>query len=232
LINTNLLNYSKNNGVKKFFFSSSACIYPAYKQNDYNKPLLKEEDAYPAEADDGYVWEKLFSERMCRHFLEDFKLKTYVARYHNVYGPHGTWDGGREKAPAALSRKFVEAKFKKTNQIEIWGDGNQLRSFMYIDDCIEGTMKLFNSDYHAPINIGSDEVVSINEMCNILELISNTKPKRVYKLDSPQGVKSRCSENTLILKTLKWKPSIKLKNGLSKTYSWIENQYNNAIKNF
>ena len=230
LINTNLLNYSKNNKVKKFFFSSSACIYPAYKQKDYNNPFLKEEDAYPADSEDGYGWEKLFSERMCRHFLEDFNLKTYVARYHNVYGPYGTWDGGREKAPAALCRKFVEAKFNKTNEIEIWGDGNQLRSFMYIDDCIYGTLKLFNSDYHSPINIGSDEFVSINKMCDILEIISDTKPKRFYKLDAPQGVKSRCSENSLILKTLNWKPSIKLVDGLSKTYLWIENEYKNRIK--
>lgn len=225
LINTNLLNNSLKRGVKKFFFSSSACVYAANKQKDLANPFLKEEDAYPADPEDGYGWEKLFSERMCRHFREDYNLDTYIARFHNVYGPNGTWNGGREKAPAALCRKFIEAKYKKNKSIEIWGDGNQLRSFMYVDDCVEGSMKLMNSNFFDPINIGSAELVSINQMCDILEKISKISPKRNYILDAPKGVRARCSDNTLIRKKFNWEPNTTLFDGLSKTYKWIENQY-------
>ena len=225
LINTNLLNNSLKRGVKKFFFSSSACVYAANKQKDLANPFLKEEDAYPADPEDGYGWEKLFSERMCRHFREDYNLDTYIARFHNVYGPNGTWNGGREKAPAALCRKFIEAKYKKNKSIEIWGDGNQLRSFMYVDDCVEGSMKLMNSNFFDPINIGSAELVSINQMCDILEKISRISPKRNYILDAPKGVRARCSDNTLIRKKFNWEPNTTLFDGLSKTYQWIEKQY-------
>ena len=180
LINTNLLNSAVKNNVKKFFFSSSACVYASQMQSNFVDPRLRESDAYPADPEDGYGWEKLFSERMCRHFKEDFNLDVRIARYHNVYGPYGTWEGGREKAPAALTRKFIDAKFKKLDTIEIWGDGNQLRSFMYIDDCIYGTNLLFNSSFSEPLNIGASTFVSINELVDILEKITQIKLRRKY----------------------------------------------------
>jgi nucleoside-diphosphate-sugar epimerase len=225
LINTNLLNSAVINKVKKFFFSSSACVYASNKQTNFIEPWLKESDAYPADPEDGYGWEKLFSERMCRHFQEDFNIDVRIARYHNVYGPYGTWEGGREKAPAALARKFVEAKFKKLESIEIWGDGNQLRSFMYIDDCIYGTNLLFKSNFSEPLNIGASTFVSINELVDILEKITKLKLKRKYLLNYPKGVPARSSNNDLIKKKFNWEPSVKLIKGISKLYSWIEKEY-------
>jgi GDP-D-mannose 3',5'-epimerase len=225
LINTNLLNSAVKNKVKKFFFSSSACVYASNKQANFIQPWLKESDAYPADPEDGYGWEKLFSERMCRHFQEDFNIDVRIARYHNVYGSYGTWEGGREKAPAALARKFAEAKFKRLESIEIWGDGNQLRSFMHIDDCIYGTNLLFNSDFSEPLNIGASTFVSINELVDIFEKITGLKLKRKYLLNSPKGVPARSSNNDLIKKKFNWEPSVKLIEGMSKLYSWIEKEY-------
>ena len=224
LINTNLLRACLVNKVKKYFFSSSACVYNGAKQTSTFIPGLKESDAYPAQPEDGYGWEKLFSERMCRHFTEDFSLQTRVIRYHNVYGPLGTYDGGREKAPAALSRKIAMAKFNNEKQIDVWGDGEQTRSFMYIDDCLEGTKKIFNSDLKDPYNLGSDEQVSINQLIDMIEKIADFKVKRKYLLDKPKGVRGRSSDNSKINVDLGWSPSIKLIDGLSKTYSWIEDQ--------
>lgn len=221
LINTHLLLAAKENNVKRFFFSSSACVYAAEKQVSTKITPLIETDAYPAMPEDGYGWEKLFSERMCRHFTEDFSILTRVARYHNVYGPHGTYDGGREKAPAAICRKVIQAKLDGNNEIEIWGDGEQTRSFMYIDDCIDGTLKIMNSNIDIPINLGSAELVSINQLVDIVEKIAGLKLKRRYKLDAPQGVRGRNSDNTLIQKLLNWEPTISLQNGLEKTYRWI-----------
>ena len=222
LINTTLLIASKENKIEKYFFSSSACAYNKSKQEDIFIEGLKEEDAYPADPEDGYGWEKLFSERMCRHFQEDFGIQVRIARYHNIYGPYGTFDGGREKAPAALCRKVIQSKINKENSINVWGDGKQTRSFLYIDDCVEGTLKLFESDYSEPVNIGSDEQVSINQMIDIIEEISDTqKLKREYQLDKPKGVRGRSSNNDLVKKVLNWSYQIKLKDGLKKTYDWI-----------
>ena len=224
LINTNILRACLVNNVKKYFYSSSACVYNAQKQKKVFVDGLKEEDAYPAEPEDGYGWEKLFSERMCRHFTEDFGLETRVVRYHNVYGPVGTYDGGREKAPAAICRKIAEAKINNKKEIEVWGDGEQTRSFMYISDCIEGTKKIFNSNLIEPYNVGSDEQVSINQMIDMIEEIADYKVSRKYLLDKPKGVRGRSSDNTKIIKDLSWSPSINLKQGLEKTYTWIVDQ--------
>ena len=222
LINTHMLMAAKKHGIERFFYSSSACVYAAGKQRDPNLTALKEEDAYPAEAEDGYGWEKLFSERMCRHFTEDFGLLTRVARFHNVYGPEGTYEGGREKAPAAICRKVIEAKLSGKHEIEIWGDGHQTRSFMYIDDCVLGIQKILHSaNVTMPINLGSSELVSINQLADLAEEIAGIKCKRNYKLDAPKGVNGRNSDNTLIQKLLGWEPSISLKAGLEKTYHWI-----------
>ena len=211
-------------GVERFFFASSACVYAADKQTSADVVALKEEDAYPAMAEDGYGWEKLFSERMCRHFSEDFGLPTMVGRYHNVYGPNGTYDGGREKAPAAICRKVIEAKLNGKNEIVIWGDGHQTRSFMYIDDCIKGTLLMMNNAVPGPLNIGSNELVSINELVDIVEDIAGVKLKRGYDLKAPRGVNGRNSDNTLIRETLGWEPSVPLRAGLEKTYAWIYDQ--------
>src|SRR5712692_8458593 len=224
LVNTHLLMASRANGVSRFFFSSSACVYPDYRQQETDIEALKESDAYPAMAEDGYGWEKLFSERMCRHFREDFGLTTRIARYHNVYGPYGTWDGGREKAPSAISRKVAMAVISGLRQIEIWGDGKQTRSFMYIDDCLQGTQRLMHSDYVDPLNIGSDEMVSINQLVDVVEDIAGIKLKRSYKLDAPRGVRVRNSDNTVIRRVLGWTPSIKLRDGMEKTYRWVYDQ--------
>ncbi len=224
LINTNLLRACLVNKVKKYFFSSSACVYNATKQNTIFIPGLKEEDAYPADPEDGYGWEKLFSERMCRHFTEDFGLETRVARYHNVYGPLGTYDGGREKAPAALCRKVIEAKLNKKNSINVWGDGEQTRSFMFIKDCIIGTKMLFESSERSVLNIGSEEQVSINQMINLIEEISDYKVNKNYQLDKPKGVRGRSSDNALIKKKIGWDSSVTLKEGLKETYNWIYSQ--------
>ena len=224
LINTNLLRACLVSKVKKYFFSSSACVYNAQKQKETFIPALKEADAYPAEPEDGYGWEKLFSERMCRHFSEDFGLETRVLRYHNVYGPLGTYDGGREKAPAALCRKIINAKNNNQNEIEVWGDGNQTRSFMFIDDCIVGTKEIFESNHSEVFNLGSAEQVSINQMIEMIEKISNHKVKRKYLLDKPKGVRGRSSDNTLIKEKIDWEPNISLYSGLEKTYKWIYDQ--------
>jgi nucleoside-diphosphate-sugar epimerase len=224
LINTHLLVSSREVGVERYFFASSACVYNVDKQRDLDNPGLKEDDAYPALPEDGYGWEKLFSERMCRHFAEDFGIVTRVARYHNVYGPHGTWDGGREKAPAAICRKVIEATLSGDHRIEIWGDGHQTRSFMYIDDCLFGTTLIMGSDVNFPINLGSSEMVSINQLVDMVEDIAGVKLKRSYDLDAPKGVRGRSSDNTLIEAELGWSPSIRLENGLEKTYAWIYDQ--------
>src|SRR5579875_2149249 len=224
LINTNLLCAARDAGVKRYFYASSACVYNVDKQREADVTPLREEDAYPAMPEDGYGWEKLFSERMCRHFREDFKVGTRVARFHNVYGPHGTFEGGREKAPAAISRKVIEAKLTGRHEIEIWGDGKQTRSFMYIDDCIYGTQAILESEIKEPINLGSSELVTINQLVDIAEEIGGVKLERHYKLDAPKGVNGRNSDNTLIKKYLGWEPSIKLRDGLAKTYAWIESE--------
>ena len=225
LINTHLLMAAKKFNVERYFYASSACVYAAGKQRDPNVTALKEEDAYPAEAEDGYGWEKLFSERMCRHFTEDFKLLTRVARFHNVYGPEGTYEGGREKAPAAICRKVIEAKLSGKHEIEIWGDGHQTRSFMYIDDCVLGIQKIMHSDnVTMPINLGSSEMVTINQLVDLAENIGGIKLKRNYNLKAPKGVNGRNSDNTLIEKLLGWEPSVPLKAGLEKTYHWIYDQ--------
>ena len=227
LINTHLLMAARDIGVKKFFYSSSACVYNASKQKNVNVTALKEEDAYPADAEDGYGWEKLFSERMCRHFREDHGVNTFVARFHNVYGPEGTWDGGREKAPAAVCRKVIRAKLGGLTELEVWGDGKQTRSFMYIDDCITGIMNLVKSDYHDPINLGRDDLISINHLIDLAEGIAGIKLKRNYNLTAPQGVRGRNSDNTLIKKVLDWQPSITMEEGLRKTYDWIYGEMTN-----
>ena len=224
LTNTHMLMAARNSGVERFFYSSSACVYNGDKQKSADVVPLKEEDAYPASPEDGYGWEKLFSERMCRHFEEDFGLQTRVARYHNVYGPFGTYDGGREKAPAAICRKVIQAKASGKHEIEIWGDGHQTRSFMYIDDCTKGTRAILESDIREPINLGSSELVSINQLVDIVEDIAGIKLKRNYKLDAPKGVNGRNSDNTKILQYLRWEPSIRLRDGMAKTYEWIESQ--------
>ncbi|HEX4589762.1 MAG TPA: NAD-dependent epimerase/dehydratase family protein [Gemmataceae bacterium] len=224
LINTHLLMAARENGVKRFFYASSACVYAADKQRTHSFDGLKEEDAYPAMPEDGYGWEKLFSERMCRHFREDFGLTTRVARFHNVYGPKGTWTGGREKAPAAICRKVAQAKLTGEHDIEIWGDGHQTRSFMFIDDCLYGIRRIMDSDVTEPLNLGSDEGVSINQLVDIVEDIAGVKLNRRYKLDAPKGVNGRNSDNTKIKKLLGWAPSIRLRDGLEKTYSWVYDQ--------
>jgi GDP-D-mannose 3',5'-epimerase len=221
LINTHLLMASRKAGVQKYLFASSACVYAADKQTDLNVTALKEEDAYPASPEDGYGWEKLFSERMCRHFTEDFGLHTCIARYHNVYGPHSTFDGGREKAPAAICRKVISAKLSGKNEIQIWGDGHQTRSFMYIDDCIKGTRLMVDRDIPGPLNIGSNELVSINQLVDIVEEIAGVRLKRTYNLRAPKGVNGRNSDNTRIQKIMGWQPSISLREGMEKTYRWI-----------
>lgn len=225
LINTHMLQAAQKFGVERFFYSSSACVYNGDKQTDPNNPGLKEEDAYPALAEDGYGWEKLFSERMCRHFHEDYGMYVRMARFHNVYGPHGTWDGGREKAPAAICRKVIQAQVSGRREIEIWGDGTRTRSFMYIDDCILGVQKIMDSGILEPINLGSSEMVSINQLVDIVEDIAGVKLKRTYDLDAPKGVMGRNSDNTLIKKYLNWEPGIPLRQGMEKTYAWIYDQY-------
>jgi GDP-D-mannose 3', 5'-epimerase len=221
LINTHLLMAAKDAGVKRFFYASSACAYAADKQTDPNVTALKEEDAYPAMPEDGYGWEKLFSERMCRHFREDFGIATRMARFHNVYGPHGTYDGGREKAPAAICRKVITAKLSGNHEIEIWGDGHQTRSFMWINDCVKGTQMIMSGDFAEPLNLGSSELVSINQLVDIVESIAGLDLKRHYNLSAPKGVNGRNSDNTLIEEVFGWEPSTKLRDGLERTYAWI-----------
>jgi GDP-D-mannose 3',5'-epimerase len=224
LINTHLLMAAREHGIDRFFFSSSACVYAAGHQTSPDVTALREEDAYPAMPEDGYGWEKLFSERMCRHFREDFGVTTRVARYHNVYGPEGTWSGGREKAPAAICRKVAEAVLAGKDTIDIWGDGEQTRSFMYIDDCLFGTKAIMASDIVEPINLGSAELVSINQLVDIVQGIAGVELARNHDLSAPQGVRGRNSDNALIQKELGWEPSITLRDGLAKTYAWVFDQ--------
>ena len=221
LINTHLLMASRDAGVERYFYSSSACVYNADKQRSPDVTPLKEEDAYPALPEDGYGWEKLFSERMCRHFREDFELRTRIARYHNVYGPFGTWTGGREKAPAAICRKVAEAKRSGHHEIEIWGDGRQTRSFTWIGDCVDGTVRLLESEIVEPINIGSSELVTINQLVDIVEAIAGVRLERRYDVSAPKGVNGRNSDNTRIRALLEWEPSTRLRDGLETTYRWI-----------
>jgi len=225
LINTHMLQAALKYGVPRYFFSSSACVYNGDKQKTFEPPSLKEEDAYPALAEDGYGWEKLFSERMCRHYREDYGLTTRVARFHNVYGPWGTWYGGREKAPAAICRKVIEAKLSGKHEISIWGSGTQTRSFMFIDDCIKGMDLIMRSNILEPINLGSSEAVTINQLVDLAEEIGGIKLKRSYDLTAPKGVNGRNSDNTLIQKYLQWEPSTPLRIGLERTYRWIYDQY-------
>ena len=224
LINTNLLRAAVENKCDKYLFSSSACVYNGSKQNETFIPGLKETDAYPAEPEDGYGWEKLFSERMCRHFTEDFGLETRVVRFHNIYGPVGTFDGGREKAPAALCRKIIKAKSQNSEIIDVWGDGEQTRSFLYIDDCLDGMLKVFNSNSSEVFNIGSEEQVSINQMIDIIQDIAKHKVNKNYQLDKPKGVRGRSSDNSYVTKKIGWKAENSLKEGLTKTYKWISQQ--------
>tara|TARA_B100000787_G_scaffold169252_1_gene159929 strand:+ start:644 stop:1651 length:1008 start_codon:yes stop_codon:yes gene_type:complete len=228
LINTNLLRGAVENNCEKYLFSSSACVYNGSKQNETFIPGLKEADAYPADPEDGYGWEKLFSERMCRHFTEDFGLETKVVRFHNIYGPIGTFDGGREKAPAALCRKMINAKNKNLKTIDVWGDGEQTRSFLYIDDCLNGMLKVFNSDSSEVFNVGSEEQVSINQMIDIIENIAGYKVDKKYQLDKPKGVRGRSSNNDFIKDKIGWQPEYSLSNGLEKTYKWISEQINSG----
>jgi len=230
LINANLLESSRLNGVNKYFFASSACVYNQSRQLHTENPGLKESDAYPADPEDGYGWEKLFSERMCRHFGEDFGLEIRIARFHNVYGPLGTFDGGREKAPAAVCRKVAEAVISGSREIQIWGDGEQTRSFTYIDDTVLGIQKLMESSYSAPINLGSSQMVTINHLVDIVENVAHIKLKRKYMLDAPKGVRGRNSENTLIKEVMGWEPKITLEFGLEKTYNWIFDELSNGSK--
>lgn len=221
LPSTHMLLAARNEGVSRYFYSSSACVYAAERQTNADVTALRETDAYPAMPEDGYGWEKLFTERMCRHFREDFGLETRVARYHNVFGPLGTFEGGREKAPAALCRKIIDAVLSGNHEIEIWGDGEQTRSFMYIDDCVEGTVRISRGEYSDPVNLGSSELVSINQMVDIIEQIAGIKVKRRYKFDAPLGVRGRNSDNALLSQLYGWQPSISLADGLEKTYRWI-----------
>ena len=228
LINTHLLKASVGASIKRYFYSSSACVYAADKQDRPDMPALKESDAYPAMPEDGYGWEKLFSERMCRHFTEDFGLETRVARFHNVYGPFSDYQGGREKAPAAICRKVIEAKQSGGDTICIWGNGTQQRSFMWIDDCIDGIQRLMESDVTEPINIGSNEMVSVEGLIEIVEDIAGIKVKRNYDTTMPQGVWGRNSDNTKIIERLQWEPTTSLADGLEKTYKWIQEQMQDA----
>jgi nucleoside-diphosphate-sugar epimerase len=225
LINTHLLQASQAAGVDRYFYASSACVYNADKQTSPDVVALKEEDAYPAMPEDGYGWEKLLSERMCRHFREDFGLTTRMARFHNVYGPHGTWEGGREKAPAAVCRKVIAAMDSGDEEIEIWGDGHQTRSFMYIEDCLVGIDRIMHSDITEAINLGSSELVSINELVDLVQSIAGIKLRRRHMLDAPKGVNGRNSDTTLIQRLLGWQPSISLRQGMMKTFDWIAKEY-------
>ncbi|MDQ1428376.1 MAG: GDP-D-mannose 3, 5-epimerase [Acidimicrobiaceae bacterium] len=224
LISTHLLQAAPKAGVQRYFYASSACVYPLGRQDTPDVEALRESDAYPADPEDGYGWEKLFSERMARHFLEDFALATRVARYHNIYGPNGTYQGGREKAPAAICRKVIEAKLSGRDTIEIWGDGQQTRSFTYIDDCLTGTLKVTLGDSAEPVNVGSDEMVTINRLVDIVEELAGVHLQRKYILDAPLGVRGRNSDNSLIQKLYNWAPAVSLEAGMEQTYRWIYDQ--------
>ena len=225
LTSTHMLVAARDQRVERFFYASSACVYAADKQADHAVTALREEDAYPAMAEDGYGWEKLFTERMCRHFREDFGLETRVARYHNVYGPLGTWEGGREKAPAAICRKVVEAKLSGERSIEIWGNGEQTRSFMFVDDCVEGTQRIADGTCADPLNLGSSELVSINQLVGLVEEIAGIRLTRYYAPDAPVGVAGRNSDNTRLREATGWEPSVSLRQGLERTYKWVHDAY-------
>lgn len=222
LINLHMIDASRENGVKKFLFTSSACIYPGYLQKKPDVTPLKEEDAYPADAEDGYGWEKLYMERICRHYREDYGLETYIVRFHNIFGPLGTYDGGREKSPAAICRKVALAK--TVDEIEVWGDGLQTRSYCYIDDCVIGIYNLMQSNFHDPINLGQDRMISVNELVDIVSKIAGKTITKRYDMSKPQGVRGRNSDNTLLSKVLGWEPAVSLEAGLEKTYAWISEQ--------
>jgi nucleoside-diphosphate-sugar epimerase len=219
LINANMLEASRQNGVKRFLFSSSACVYNQSKQKDPEVTPLREEDAYPADPEPGYGWEKLFAEELCRYYYQDFGFETRIVRFHNVYGPLGTYDGGKEKAPAAISRKVAQAQ--DNGEIEVWGDGEQTRSFMYIDDCVEGLIRIMASDYREPLNLGSNELISINELVDIVSRIAGKQLTKRHNLAGPQGVRGRNSDNARLLGVLGWEPTIRLEQGLTLTYNWI-----------
>jgi GDP-D-mannose 3',5'-epimerase len=222
LINVHMLEAARLNGIKRYLYTSSACVYPGYRQNSADVTPLKEEDAYPADPEDGYGWEKLFSERQCRHYYEDYGLETRVVRFHNIYGPLGTYDGGREKSPAAICRKVALAE--DGGEIEVWGDGLQTRSYCYIDDCVEGIVRLMHSDFRQPLNLGSDRLVTVNELVDIVAAVAGKRIRKRYDLTKPQGVRGRNSDNSLLRKVLKWEPRIELEDGLARTYRWIEEQ--------
>jgi nucleoside-diphosphate-sugar epimerase len=226
LINMHMLEASRLNKIEKFFYTSSACVYPGYRQKSTEVTPLKEENAYPADAEDGYGWEKLYTERACRHYYEDYGLKTYVVRFHNIYGPLGTYDGGREKSPAAICRKVALAK--KSDTIEVWGDGKQTRSYCYIEDCVEGIYRLMQSNFHEPLNLGTDRLVSVNQLVDIVAGIADKKIEKRYDLTKPQGVRGRNSDNTKLRQVLKWEPQISLEQGLKRTYKWIYAKLANA----
>ncbi len=226
LINTHMLDASRLNGVQRFLFSSSACVYPQYKQKDPNVTALKESDAVPADPEPGYGWEKLFAEELCRYYKKDYGMETRIVRFHNVYGPLGTYDGGKEKAPAAISRKV--ALVEDGGDIEVWGDGEQTRSFMYVDDCVEGLIRLMASDYSEPLNLGTDRLVTINELIDLVSEVAGKKLNKRHDLSKPQGVRGRNSDNTLLNRTLGWEPTIQLEEGLKITYRWIEDELRKA----
>lgn len=229
LINTHTLDAARVNGVKRYFYTSSACVYPEYKQMVTDVVPLKESDAYPAQPQDAYGWEKLFTEILCRYYREQYEFDTRIVRFHNIFGPRGTWEGGREKAPAALSRKIATAKLTGKHEIEIWGDGEQTRSFCYIDDCVEGIYKLMRSDHHEPLNLGQDRMVTINELADIISKIADWPVEKKH-VPGPQGVRGRNSDNTKLREVLKWEPKISLEEGLGYTYKWIEEQVANQLK--
>ena len=223
LINIHTLDAAHVNGVSRYLYTSSACIYPEFLQEDANVQPLKESDAYPAQPQDAYGWEKLVTERLCLHYREEFAMETRIVRFHNIFGPNGTWDGGREKAPAALSRKIAVAKLTENPEIEIWGDGEQTRSFCYIDDCTNGIYKLMKSDFHDPLNLGQDRMVTVNQLADIIADIAGIRIVKKH-IDGPQGVRGRNSDNSLLREVLGWEPEISLEKGLAHTYSWIEDQ--------
>ena len=229
LINLHTLEAAKTNGIRRYLYTSSACIYPEYLQEDANVTPLKEEDAYPAQPQDAYGWEKLVSEILCHHYRNDYGIETRTVRFHNIFGEKGTWDGGREKAPAAMCRKIATAKLTGNHEIEIWGDGEQTRSFCYIDDCTEGLYRLMRSDFHEPLNLGQDRMVTINQLADIVAEIAGISITKKH-IDGPMGVRGRNSDNTKLREVLKWEPEISLEDGLRTTYQWIEEQVRQTLK--
>lgn len=228
LINIHTLEAARVNGVSRYLYTSSACIYPEYKQTDANVTPLKEEDAYPAQPQDAYGWEKLIAEHLCKHYREDYGIETRTVRFHNIFGPFGTWEGGREKAPAAMCRKVAVAKLTGQHEIDIWGDGEQTRSFCYIDDCVTGLYKLMQSDYHEPLNLGQDRMVTINQLADMVADIAGLRITKKH-IDGPQGVRGRNSNNDRLREVLGWEPEISLEEGLAKTYAWIEDQVRSQL---